>query len=138
MKKRILTAMLLVAAMICLTACGSKVTAEEVLEKASAKQQAMTDVDMSGKMAMNMEIAGQSMDFDVDISAKETGINTEDMKMAMEMKMNLLGQDMSTNTYYTDGYYYTDAMGTKSKVAMNLEELKKTLESSNGDTGRYL
>lgn len=134
MRTRKLTAVLLALSMVCLAACGKKLTPEEVLKKATKKQQAMTNMDADCTMSVSMELAGQSVDYDADLHIKASGLNSEDLKMAMQMDASIMGQDMSANTYYTDGYYYTETMGEKMKMAMDIGEMTETLKQNSAFT----
>lgn len=131
MKSKKLAAALLVLSAVCLGGCGSKeLTAEEVMEKATAKQQEMTSMDADAVMSMAMEADGQSIDYDMDMNIKADQLNSDDMKMYLEMDMNILGQDMSTTAYYEGGYYYVDSMGTKMKMEMDLSEVNQMVSQN--------
>lgn len=123
--------MVLALAMTCLAGCGSKqMTAEEVMAKATEKQQTMTGIDASTKMDISMEIAGQSIEYDGTMNFKASSLNKEGMQMAIETTINMFGQEMNMNTYYTDGFYYMDAMGEKGKMAMDLAEITETVKQN--------
>lgn len=127
--------MMMALVMVCVAGCGSKqMTAEEVLAKATEKQQAMTSMDASMKMGVSMDIAGESIEYDADMDIKASNLNEEDMQMSMQTNMNILGQEMTMNTYYTDGYYYMDAMGEKGKMAMDIAEITDTLKQNSAFT----
>lgn len=122
--------MTLVLLIVCLAGCGNKLTAEQILEKATEKQQTMDDIDADIKMSMSMQAEGETVDYDVTMKMKESGITTESPKMAMQMDMNILGQSIRMNTYYTEGYSYTEAMGQKMKMAMDLSEMSERLKQN--------
>lgn len=85
---------------------------------------------MTYDIDMTLELAGESMDMTTSSTAKMSGMNTDDMQINMAMNVGAQGQEMDMNVYYTDGYYYTDSMGTKIKYAMNLEQAQKELAST--------
>lgn len=131
MKKRTLISVMMAFVMVCLAGCGSKsLTAEEVLAKATEKQQAAKSIDASMKMDISMDIAGQSIDYDMDVDMKAIDMNEEGMQMSMQTDMDILGQQMSMNTYYTDGCYYMDSMGQKMKMNMDIAEMTETLKQN--------
>lgn len=135
MKKRTLISMMMALVMVCVAGCGSKqMTAEEVLAKATEQQKAMTSMDASMKMGMSMDIAGQSIEYDADMDVKASNLNEKDMQMAMKTDMDILGQEATMNAYYTDGCYYIDAMGEKSKMAMDIAEITDTLKQNSAFT----
>jgi len=135
MKKKTFISAVMALAMVCLAGCGSKtLTAEEVLAKATEKQQAMKSIDASMKMDISMEAAGQNVDYDADIAMKAANMNEEGMQMSMQTNMDILGQQMSMNTYYTDGCYYMDSMGEKMKMSMDIAEVTNTLKQNSAFT----
>lgn len=118
-----------------LSGCGSKdLTPQQALEKAMEQQNSVTDMDSTGTMKMTMDMAGQSMSFDVDMDLKISNAGKEDMAMAMKAGMNMMGQDVVVNTYYQDGCYYVDSMGEKMKQEMDIQEALETVNQNSALT----
>lgn len=105
--------MTLVLLIVCLAGCGNKLTAEQILEKATEKQQTMDGMDADIKMSMSMQAEGETVDYDVIHENEGERYHDRISEDGMQMDMNILGQSIRMNTYYTEGYSYTEAMGRK-------------------------
>lgn len=130
MKKRILTTiMCVVLAMSSLAGCGKqdpKAELSKVMEQASKTG----DVDMTSSMNISMESEGEKFDMPMEMAIKTKDSKSDKLTMEMTMDMEISGQNIQMQTYYADGYYYMDMSGSKLKYAMDIEEIKKQLESS--------
>lgn len=137
MKKLIkVTSVILSAAMVfSMAACGKKVDPKEVFDAAVKKNSEMTSMDMNTTTQMKITQGEESIDMTVDMAMKMAGLNTEGMKYYAETKTSMMGQNIDMTLFYTDGYYYMDAMGQKVKYPMDLtaimESVKKSTESTN-------
>lgn len=122
-------ALLACAGVVTMTGCGKK-DPFTVYSDAAKKMAELSSMEMTYDIDMTLELAGESMDMTTSSTAKMSGMNTDDMKINMAMKVGAQGQEMDMNVYYTDGYYYTDSMGTKMKYLMDLEQAQKELAST--------
>ena len=114
---------LMMVASLAISGCGKKVTAEDVLQKSTAKQKEMTAMDADTTIKMTMQAEGQTMDMNMDVNVKAKDITSESMTMLMDGNMSMLGQEMPMKSFYKDGYQYTETMGQKVKVAMPYEDM---------------
>lgn len=134
--KKLAIAMLSAILVFSMAGCGGagagsgKEDAKSIYDAATEKNSKLTDMDMTSKMTMKMEAKDQSLDITMNSEAKINQINTEKMQMAMTSKTSMSGQDVDMNIYYKDGYYYIDAAGQKSKMAMNLDDIMKQVKST--------
>ena len=106
-----------------------KRSAEEVLQdslKASVKQE---NIDATGKVDCKIESgkkssssSGSSMNLALDLNLKGQNLK-KDPKMSLKMNINMFGMSFDANTYYADGYSYTDSMGTSrcKRIAETIE-----------------
>jgi len=108
--------------------------AKTLMEEATEKMQDVSSMDFSMQMDMNMEMAGESVDMQMEVGAQIQDQGKETMKIAMPMtiKMPAQGMTMEMKVYYTDGYYYMDVLGTKAKMPMDIAEMMESMEESTG------
>lgn len=119
--KKVTIGVLSCSLLLTMSACTKKRSAEEVLQdslKASAKQE---NIDATGKVDCKIESgkkssssSGSSMNLALDLNLKGQNLK-KDPKMSLKMNINMFGMSFDANTYYADGYSYTDSMGTKQK-----------------------
>lgn len=149
--KKILKGILLLMMLLCLVACNNNSTnkdtekdvqkeedtlsAKEILEKSMEKSSQVADYDYEMNMDYTMSNNGEVVRMLMDTSAQVQDNNLETMKMSMttNMTMSMEGEEdltITSTVYYTDGYYYADVYGMKSKMAMNLSELQESLNQS--------
>lgn len=135
--KKLFALMLSLAMAVSLAACGAKpLTAEEVYTKAEEKSAAMEKVDADMTIDMTMELAAegetQTIDMTVGASMRGENVGKEGMRfeMPMSVSMPMLGMSMNVNSYYADGYYMMDMMGTKIKTPMDLDRAIEQIQSS--------
>lgn len=130
MKKRILTSIMCVAlAMSSLTGCGKQDPKEE-LSKVMVQASKTDDVDMTSSMKISMEAEGKKFDMPMEMAIKTKDSKSDKLTMELAMDMEVNGQKIQMQTYYADGYYYMDMSGSKLKYAMDIEEIRKQLESN--------
>lgn len=125
--KKLMSLVLVIAMVVSLGACGKKDPATMYAE-AMEKTSTLEDMEMQANIDMSMELLGMSMDMKMSMDLKAHGLTAEDAVMDMKMNMSMLGQEIPMQMWYSDGYYYTEAMDTKTKVAMPLDEVKAQME----------
>lgn len=113
--------------------CGKK-DPYTIYMDASKKTSSLPGMEANYSVDMNMDVAGSTIAIKMSSDMRIDGNNTDNMKLDMDMTMDLLGQNITTKTYYTDGYYYMDSMGSKFKYPMNIEELQERLVANNVQT----
>lgn len=138
--KKVTIGILSCSLLLTMSACTKKRSAEEVLQdslKASAKQE---NIDATGKVDCKIESgkkssssSGSSMNLALDLNLKGQNLK-KDPKMSLKMNINMFGMSFDANTYYADGYSYTDSMGTKQKEKVDAKELQKQLNSMTGQS----
>lgn len=130
MKKKMLTTiMCAILATSSLVGCGKqdpKAELSKVIEQASKTG----DVDMTSSMNISMESEGEKLDMPMEMAIKTKDSKSDKLAMEMTMDMEINGQNIQMQTYYADGYYYMDMSGSKLKYAMDIEKIRKQLESS--------
>lgn len=132
--KKVLALTLACAMLFTLGGCKKK-SPEEVLKAASAKMNKMDSVDMDGTMKMKMSSTSNnssSFELQMGMKVKATGMTAKDTKMDMDITTAIAGQDVSVKAYYTDGYYYMNTNGQKTKQKMDVDAMQKQLENSAG------
>lgn len=122
-------AFLACAGLIAFSGCGKK-DPYTAYTDAAKKTSELKSMEVDFDIKMTMSVNEESMDLTTTSSSKMSGINTKDLKINTEMNVSALGQSNKLNTYYTDGYYYTDTAGAKIKYAMDLDEIQSQLGSS--------
>ena len=141
--KKVTIGVLSCSLLLTMSACTKKRSAEEVLQdslKASAKQE---NIDATGKVDCKIESgkkssssSGSSMNLALDLNLKGQNLK-KDPKMSLKMNINMFGMSFDANTYYADGYSYTDSMGTKQKEKVDAKELQKQLNSMTGQSSLF-
>ena len=132
--KKFLALTLAGAMVLTFAACGqTKKTAEEVYAEAVAKNAALTSTQANMTMDLDMDMGGMSLGMKMDMVMKMKKADDK-FEMAMTGGTTVMGQSIDMAVYYTDGYNYTNAMGTKVKQAMDLEAIAKQAESMTMDS----
>ena len=117
------------AMVLTFAACGkTKKTAEEVYAEAVAKTSALNATQANMTMDMDMDMGGMSIGMKMDMVVKVKKADNK-FEMATTGGTSIMGQDIDIETYYKDGYSYTNAMGAKMKQAMDLEAIAEQAES---------
>ena len=123
----------LVTVLMIVVGCVSK-NPWQVLARSVAKQATLTDLDTSVAMEMTLSQEGQKVSVVSDMDLKCSGINTPDMKYATDsaMTVSALGitQQLDMQTYYYDGWCYTDMIGEKYKYATDLSTIMNSLQQN--------
>lgn len=125
--KKFVSLVLVVVMVLSLGACGKKDPADMYAE-AMQKTAELADMEMQANIDMTMELLGMTMDMKTAMDMKAQGLTAETAVMDMQMTMELMGETMDMQMWYSDGYYYVDAMDTKTKVAMPLDEVMAQIE----------
>lgn len=135
MKKRLvyLLSLLMVLSLVgCTKGNGSNSSDPATMyENASKKTSALKDMAAKANIKMKMTQNDEAMDIGMDMDIKITDSNTKDMKYLCDAKMSMFGMDLDMTMFYTDGYYYVDTMGQKTKCVMDYSDM---LEKVNGST----
>lgn len=122
MKKRILSLVLIVAAVMSLfslTSCKQKTT-YEIVSEAINKTMSLesVDLDFDEFAKTTTEILGKSVNLTVesDHEMKIVGFDSEDSKFEDSSVTTVSGQAVRSETYYDGEYYYVDSNGSKEKI----------------------
>ena len=84
----------------------------------------------SEAMKKNAEL--KSMEMAMEMDMKADGYKTDDIKCLITNTTSAQGESIEMTIFYTDGYYYMDAMGQKIKYAMDADEMSEQAASSAG------
>ena len=103
---------------------------KELYRAAVEKNGALTDMDMTMETKMTMELAGETMDVNMDMNMLMTGYNTPDFKYQMDATTGLLGQNIEMTAFYTDGYYYMETAGQKIKYPYDLDQITELVQEN--------
>jgi FKBP-type peptidyl-prolyl cis-trans isomerase 2 len=103
MKK--LLVMIMVVAVISLTACGGEnLKAFELLERSHEAQADIDSMMMEIDAQISMSVSGMSIDMPMTMHLE---IESED-RLRMDMNMSMMGMDIETTTFLRDGYTYSE------------------------------
>lgn len=91
----------------------------------------LTSMSCTMEMLMDMEMAGEKVLMNTEMSLKQLMLSETDMQLAMDMKLDM-GPQGSANTtiFYKDGYMYQAVEDSKMKYALPLDV---ALEQANTD-----
>lgn len=126
MKKftRILS-LVLVFAMLALTLSSCAVTAKDRVAAAMFKMVTAKKSDCTATVNIKMNVGGIKTEMPSTIVIKSDKSNAQNPVVYMDMSMKVFGQTSKTSMYYKDGYLYTNADGSKTKVQMSYENMMK-------------
>ena len=126
MKKitRILS-LVLVFAMLALALSSCTVTAQDRVAAAMLKMVTAKKSDCTANVNIQMNVGGIKTEMPSTVVIKSDKSNAQSPVVYMEMSMKVFGQTTKTSTYYKDGYLYTSANGSKTKVQMSYEDMMK-------------
>lgn len=149
--RKVLTALLCAGLVLSATACGgssdtpatqaqgagteaateaAKPDPKEVYSEASKKNAGLTSMDIVMDMNMDMSVEDESMTIAMEMAMKADGYNTDDIKCLITNKTSADGEEIEMTMFYTDGYYYMDAMGQKFKYAMDAADMSEQAAAS--------
>lgn len=132
--KKVLALVLSTAMALSLTACGGGAAKpkdpKEIYTAAVKKNSELKSMDMTTKMDMAMKMGEESINMVMDMDIQMDQINTDKMKYYANTKTTADGESMDMVIFYTDGYYYMDAMGQKIKYQMDLTTMMEQVNQS--------
>ncbi len=107
-----------------LVACNSDAgaSAYKVYKDVVAKMDSVKSMEAKIDGVIKATIEGNEVPIEMNGTVKQ--VITDDNNIQMQMDIATMG--VSTSGFYTDGYFYMDAAGTKFKMAMPMEEMKAT------------
>lgn len=120
-KARRTLAVLSAAALVLLAGCGAK-TPQQVYAEAVKKQSELGDMRAVSDIDMDVTAMGISMSVAMAMDTSVTGYGQPDMEMLSDMSLEMMGMTIDMTSYYADGWMYMDAMGTKQKMEVPLEQ----------------
>lgn len=109
---------------------AAKLDPKEVYSEAMKKNAELTSMDMVMDMNMDMKFGEESMSMAMEMAMKADGYNTDDIKCLITNTTSADGESFEMTMFYTDGYYYMDAMGQKVKYAMDASAMSEQAEAS--------
>lgn len=128
------TAALVCAGLLTFTGCGEK-DPFTVYEEAAAKTSELKSVASTAKMNMKLSAQDQSIEIGMDMDMKILSPNGNDMQADIAMNMDMLGQNITMNSYFKDGYYYTATGDSKVKYIMDIKEMREQIAANSVQTG---
>lgn len=111
---------------------AAKLDPKEVYAEAMEKNAELKSMDMSMDINMDMKMGEESMEMAMKMDMKADGYNTDDIKCLITNTTSAQGESIEMTMFYTDGYYYMDAMGQKIKYAMDADEMSEQAAGSAG------
>ncbi|MDC7291528.1 hypothetical protein NXH76_27495 [Blautia schinkii] len=131
---KIVTAALVCAGLLTAAGCGKK-DPFTVYEEAAVKTSELKSIASTAKLNMKLSAQGQSIEIGMDMDMKILNPNGDDMQADIAMDMDMLGQNISMNSYYKDGYYYTATGDSKVKYIMDIKEMQEQIAANSVQTG---
>lgn len=107
---------------------AAKLDPKKVYSEAMKKNAELTSMDMVMDMNMDMKFGEETMA--MEMAMKADGYNTDDIKCLITNTTSAEGESFEMTMFYTDGYYYMDAMGQKVKYAMDASAMSEQAEAS--------
>lgn len=111
---------------------AAKLDPKEVYSEAMKKNAELKSMDMSMDINMDMKMGEESMEMAMEMDMKADGYKTDDIKCLITNTTSAQGESIEMTMFYTDGYYYMDAMGQKVKYAMDAADMSEQAASSAG------
>ena len=122
--------LLLTAALFAAGCSSSKETdPKKVLAAAQNKTGALTSRDLTMRMDMNIQAAGESLAVGVDMDCQSAG-SEDNAQMAASATVQALGMEIPMEVYYKDGWMYLNILNQKLKQETSLENVQNTVPSS--------
>lgn len=97
--------------------------AKEFYQEVIKKNEELASIDTSINMDMNMDAGEEKMTMTMKMDVKADKLGEDDMKYYADMSTETDGQSVDMVIFYTDGYYYMDAMGQKVKCVMDAADM---------------
>lgn len=107
-----------------------KLDPKEVYSEAMKKNAELKSMDVTLGMAMDMTFGEESLNMNMEMDMKADGYETDDIKYLMTSTTSADGEEIEMTMFYTDGYFYMDALGQKMKYAMSAEDISEQAGAS--------
>lgn len=139
--KKLLAITLSAVMALSLTACGGESKpaettaapapkdAKTVYQEAVKKNAELKSLDMTSAMEVAIRMGEESVDMSMDMEIKMDQANSDKMVYIANTTTKSQDQTVDMTIFYTDGYYYMDAMGQKIKYAMPLEQMMAQVQN---------
>ena len=105
------------------SASSKETDPKKVLENAQKKNSEMTSSDLTMKLDMDIDAAGQAFAVGMELNCKTTG-GTDATQMAMTGTINSMGVSLPLEMYYKDNYMYLNLMNQKMKQEIPLDSIQ--------------
>lgn len=115
------------------TAGGSRTAAKadrKILNDAVHKTQDQNSMEVQTSLDLDMSLGAEQINMFTVINIKAQDIGKSSMKYIMSTHAEILGQKSDTDAFYTDGYYYADSDGQKSKTAVDRSRIMELLATN--------
>ncbi len=122
MKKTLAIALAAVLVVFSFASCG-QADAFELYQTAQSKMKDVKSLEMHVEGTIELSAEGMSIPLSTEMDIKQVLRSQTDADIAMTTTANLMGTPVTTESYFTGGYLYTSANGTKVKTAMPLEDV---------------
>lgn len=120
---------------LALTGCSSGESKDykAIYNEAVQKGAELEDMEASIVMDMKMSMGDQEMTMKMDSEVKTAKNDAGEQQFYMTAKTDMLDQSVDMTYFYTDGYFYMDAMGSKIKAQMDFEQMVENVGSAGID-----
>lgn len=130
---KLVTAALVCAGLLTFAGCGKK-DPFTVYNEASVKTSELKSMAATSKVNMKLSAQGESIEVGMDMDMKIINPNGADMQADIAMNMDMLGQNVTVNSYFKDGYYYTSSGNSKIKYLMDIKQMQEQLAANSVQT----
>lgn len=128
MKKILAICLAAVLVVFSFAAC-EQADAFELYQSAQSKMKDVKSLEMKVEGSIELSADGMSIPLSTEMDIKQVLRSPTDADIAMTVTANLEGTPVTTESYFTGGYLYTSANGTKVKTAMPLEDVLNSVGS---------
>lgn len=112
------------------TVNGNDEAAVDAYLRATEKNNTLDSMDVDSNYMMSVEVEGIAMTVGMDQNLKMSGVRSGDMKYVSTGTMTMFGSEFPTTIFYTDGYYYMDALDMKVKQPMDFNAAMESAKSN--------
>lgn len=101
-----------------------------ILNDAANKTQRLSSMESRTSLDLDMSLGTEQINMSTVINIKAQDIGKSSMKYIMSTYVDMMGQKSNTNAFYTNGYYYADSDGQKSKTEVDQSQIMELLATN--------
>lgn len=103
---------------------------QKVLADAGRKTSNLTSVEVQTAVDLGLKVGTESVNVLMIVKAKGQDMGKSSMKYRTDTHTEIMGQSTDMTAFYTNGYYYVDSDGEKTKLEAEVSDVMEVFDSN--------